>query len=330
MPTFFARRYQRRIEAVGNTEKLAGGVILLLIAAVVVTFVVQAATDRGYLFTVEEPVADNPFPEPGVEGWRAPPKADRFSPDNLYVKIDGRADAYLQFGVVGLTFGAYAHETDAERTIDVYWYDMGQAVNAFGIYRAEASPGADAVNIGRESYQVGGAVFFQQGSSYVQVLPTSPDPGDGKVALEIARRIAARCADADSGLWAAKVLPAAGRIEGSFAYQARDAFGLDFLGDVFTADYLCDGGKITLFIHRAGDRASAEALLDEYVAFFKKYGQVIWTDPDESRRIVAGKVAGLTDVVFIKDRYLGGATGADDLETARRAATGFYEELAAP
>jgi hypothetical protein len=36
------------------------------------------------------------------------------------------------------------------------------------------------------------------------------------------------------------------------------------------------------------------------------------------------------DVVFAKEGYLGGATGADDLDAARQAATGFYEELAAP
>ena len=65
------------------------------------------------------------------------------------------------------------------------------------------------------------------------------------------------------------------------------------------------------------DEAKAAALLDEYVAFFEKYGRVTWADPDASRRIVTGDVAGLIDVVFAKGRYVGGVSGADDADLAQ-------------
>jgi hypothetical protein len=43
--------------------------------------------------------------------------------------------------------------------------------------------------------------------------------------------------------------------------------------------------------------------------------------------MVAGEVAGVVDVVFAKGRYLGGVSGASELEAAREAALAFYEEL---
>jgi hypothetical protein len=229
MPTFFGRRYERKSEAVGNTEKALGILILLLVAAVLVAFAVQVATNRDYLFDVAEdanmpstpqatgvraeavsqPAVRAPplrtgfkgepsvFPAPGIEAWRAPSRVERFAADDLYVKIDGRAETYLQFGVVGLSFGTYQHAGDPARMIDVYWYDMGEAANAAAIYQSEKPPDCPTVSIGDAGYQVGGAVFFCEGSSYVQVLPGSLDEADADVALTIAQRIARRINDND-------------------------------------------------------------------------------------------------------------------------------------
>jgi hypothetical protein len=214
MPTFFARRYLRKVEEVGNTEKVLGVVILLLVAGIITAFVVQVVTDRHYLFDVDEqgysardqterprnatpllpshgPLgAESPFPDPDLEGWRAPARVDRFGADELYVKIDGRDEAYLRFGVVGLTFGTYRHERDVDRTVDVYWYDMGQPANALSMYESEQPPDVASVPVGRVGYQVGGAVFFCKGSSYVQLIPAHPDEADANVVLRIAERLA--------------------------------------------------------------------------------------------------------------------------------------------
>lgn len=214
MPTFFARRYSRKVEEVGNTEKVLGVVILLLVAGIITAFVVQVATDREYLFNVDEqgyPARDDadrprsvegslpsagpfsvesPFPDPGLDDWRAPARVDRFGADELYVKIDGRAEAYLRFGVVGLTFGTYRHERDVDRTVDVYWYDMGQPANALSMYESEQPPDVASVPVGRAGYQVGGAVFFCKGSSYVQLIPARPDEADANAVLRIAKRLA--------------------------------------------------------------------------------------------------------------------------------------------
>jgi hypothetical protein len=198
----FARRYARKPEAVSRTEKLLGAFILLLAAGIIAAFAATVASDRDYLFDVDDGAyagldqtraarsTENLFPAPGLAGWQAPTRVERFSADDLYVKIDGRAEAYLKFHVVGLTFGTYVFAGDAARTVDVYWYDMGAPANALGMYESEEAPGATPVAIGRRAYQVGGAVFFCKGSSYVQVLPSRLD--DGPISLKIAEHLAER------------------------------------------------------------------------------------------------------------------------------------------
>ena len=352
MPTYFARHYTRKAEHIGRTEKTLGALILLLLAGVVAAFAYQAATNTDYLFGVDPAVygppeeshelvvgstvaddasgdAENPFPDPGVEGWQPPRRVSRFTPDNLYIKIDGRAGLYLQFHVVDLTFGSYHHRDDDTRTIDVYWYDMGEPANALGIYRAEASPEADPVDFGQQGYQTGGAVLFIKGSAYVQVLPARIDEADAAAALQIARRLAHRIEDDGESIWAADILPEAGRVDGSIDFIAEDVFGLEFLRDVFTARYELDAGEFTLFVHRAEDADAARALFGQYPRAFKEYGKIVWQDADPSRLMAAGEMAGMIDVVFAKGRYLAGVVGADQVEPARKVAADFYDGMEA-
>ena len=216
------RRYARPAEQVSGTEMILGLSILFLTCGIVIAFVYEVAADRraplqaaaedseaplpnaqsgmGPSGATKSSLAEPPFPDPGVPGWRSPQRISRYSRENLYVKIDGRAPVYLDSGVVALTFGAYSYGGDPRRTMDVYWYDMGEPANASAVYRAEAPPDATRVAIGDEGYEVGGAVFFRKGAGYVQVLPGDPVDADGLAARAIAQRFAdrlARQAEAD-------------------------------------------------------------------------------------------------------------------------------------
>ncbi len=284
----------------------------------------------GHSGGVDAADADSPFPKAGGRDWRAPASVSRFTPDTLYQKINGRAGLYLQFHVASMVFGSYIHRSDGERTIDVFWYDMGEPQNALGIYKSELPPHVEPLKLGREAYKAGSAVFFIKGSAYVQVLPGGPDDADAEVALAIATKIGEAIEDVQEDMWALKVLPEPGRVADSIEYIATDAFGLDYLENVFSADYDSPAGRLKLFVHRAADAAAADALLKKHLAFFEEYGEIVWTDPDAARHIVAGDSDGVIDVVFVKGRYFGGVTGAEDLTAAREAAVGFHDGLKTP
>ena len=232
MFAFPSRQCARKIESVGRTERLVGIFVLLLLAVIVASLVRIVVTDREYLFEIDEALSSrsdgsagaaadsaprtaggsapgtsggsalatssaesaNPFPDAGVSGWRRPPNVARYTPDDLHVKINGRAEFYLRFDVEGLTFGTYVDEDDSSRTIDVYWYDMGTADNAAAVYRAESAAGARQVAVGTGGYQIGGAVFFWLGAGYVQVVPGRVDEADAAVCLKIAGQIAGQIA----------------------------------------------------------------------------------------------------------------------------------------
>jgi hypothetical protein len=198
MPTFLGRRYARPLAAVSATEKAVGACVLLLVVGILGAFAITVATNRDYLFTGDErmearAVPDGAaFPAAGLAGWRAPDKVEHFSPDDLYIKIDGQADVLLRFHVAGLTFGTYTGTGDPAPSVDVYWYNMGTPADAEEMYRSELPPGTTPLAIGAAGYQVGGAVFFWKNASYVQVLPSQPDEAGGQAARQIAERIAER------------------------------------------------------------------------------------------------------------------------------------------
>ena len=203
MATLFQRQYARRPEAVSRTEQVIGLLILLLTAGLVAVFIAQVATEQGQLFAVDEEAyaaeipshislpAEFTLPDPGMAGWRPPERVERFTAENLYLKINGRDEVYHKFGVIKLTFGRYTCDGDSGRAVDVYWYDLGSPANARGVYEFEAAPGVTPVSVGDAAYQVGGAVFFHLGADYVQVLPSRLDDEDAQVALAIARTLAA-------------------------------------------------------------------------------------------------------------------------------------------
>jgi hypothetical protein len=277
-----------------------------------------------------EDEAENPFADVQAVGWQTPRKVSRYTSEDLYMKIDGRAGLYLQFHVVGLTFGSYVLESDNTRTIDVYLYDMGEPQNALGVFRAEAAPDADAIDFAPQGYAVGGAVFFIKGGDYVQVLPSDIEPDDAAAAMHIARGIADQIEDAGGDMWAAAVLPAEGRVPGSIDFIAENAFSLDFLTDVYTAKYELPEGEFTLFVHRAADDAAARALFDQYVQAIEDFGRIVWRSDDAARPLVVGNTAGMIDAVFFKGPYLAGVAGARDVDAARRVAERFQESLTSP
>ena len=53
MPTLLKRRYYRRLERVGRTEKLLGVLLLLVLVGISCIYVLQANSHQDRLFTVK-------------------------------------------------------------------------------------------------------------------------------------------------------------------------------------------------------------------------------------------------------------------------------------
>ncbi|HUU82337.1 MAG TPA: DUF6599 family protein [Phycisphaerae bacterium] len=269
---------------------------------------------------------ESPFPSVDLPGWNLPDNVRLFDPTNLWEKIDGRADLYLAYNVSTLTFGSY--RGDNNMSLDVYWYDMTEADNAFGIYQSEFGGHPEPVDVGRDGYTAGGGVFFWKGAHYVRVEATEDTPELSAAARAVAAAIAAVITDDGKLLWADALLPQENRRPDSFEYYASDAFGLDFLSGVFSADYDADEQRYKLFIHRAPDPDTAAETFSAYVRFFEDYGKVLNHDSVEETGLLIGESGGVIDAVFVSGRYLGGVNGVEDAKLAEGQAQAFRALLA--
>jgi len=88
---------------------------------------------------------EGPLPKLQDADLSGPGEVRRFNSDTLYEKIDGKAQLYQSYNFAELLFTSY---TAGDASLDVYVYDMGQADNAFGIFKAEQGENAEAVDIG--------------------------------------------------------------------------------------------------------------------------------------------------------------------------------------
>lgn len=281
-----------------------------------------------------KPKADGPLPKLQEADLSGPDTIRRFNADTLYEKIDGKAQLYLSYNFAELLFTTY---TAGASSIDVYVYDMSQADNAFGIYKAEEGENAEAVEVGRGGYASGASIFFWKGKHYVNILAggeeghgeSASPSGSRELAMKLAGAIAAQLPDAGQNLWAEQILPQADRTAGSFEFRKSDAFGLDFLKDVFSAQYKVGGKDLTLFVLRQPSQEKAEEILKQYEAFAGKYGKILGREDVAGAKVLLIESSGTYDVVFLKDKYFGGATAADDRDLAKSVVTKWAQDLGA-
>ena len=205
----WGRTYLR--EQAGRTETIIGAVILVLLVALITTFIIHARSDAPALFAVEpEGVTDSrasvePTPVfPRIEGlaWRAPDNVTVYTPDNLWEKINGRADFYLAYHVERMIFGTYRAEDDPTRMIDVYWFDLGEPDNAFAVYQAEYGGQVQRLDVGREGYRAGGSIFFCKAGYYLRIEAPSDEPVYLEAGAAIAQALAAAIEEDDRPMWA--------------------------------------------------------------------------------------------------------------------------------
>ncbi len=266
-------------------------------------------------------------PLPG--GQALPPsKIDRFT-DNLYEKIDGKEGMFRAFHFVELRFGQYTSARSQE-PFDVYIYDMGEPVNAFGVYMGERSPTARAWSLGRDAYVSGTSAYFCKDKYYVNVLGP-PEGGDDKleVSKAIAAAIAATIPDADEPFWVEQYLPAEGRTPNSLKYEATSGLGYDFIQQMFRAEYQVEGGTFQIFVMRTADAAAAREVFDKYVEATAKYDKVLSRETDAQGQKMIGESLGVYSVAFTKGVFFGGVTECEDQALAVRQAEAFRARLPA-
>lgn len=140
---------------------------------------------------------------------------ETFNADNLYEKIDGRAESFLQYGVKGMAYAFYHPAGDPSNELQLYVFEMGDSLKALGKYGSEKPEQFELVPIGDQGYTSAGSTLFYSGKYYTQIVSTADDPKFAAFALDLARRVVARQKPGGAGSSAPAAAPTGTAVAGA-------------------------------------------------------------------------------------------------------------------
>jgi hypothetical protein len=287
------------------------------------------------------PLSDLP---PGwVIGKSGTTHLETFNAQNLYEKIDGRAESFLQYNVQGMAYAYYHPLGDDSSEAQLYIFEMGDPLKALGKYGSEKPSDVTSIPMGSEGYTSAGSTFFYLGKYYTQIVTTKDDAKIAAFSLELAKRVAAsqqstgagsptpgpvadgRAAPGPETIF--KLLPAEPKRSGA-KYVAQDVFGYSFLSDVFMADYEDGDVKWQGFVRAYESPEAAKAVFEKYLESAKQDGATIkQVEGSSAERMIVSSNIGLVDAIFLKGNAVGGANGSTDGRKAEGFAKSFAKDL---
>jgi hypothetical protein len=210
---------------------------------------------------------------PRLAAW-TPAEAPRsYFPDDLFEYIDGAAESYLSYDFRELLVADLVKK-GAEATLTLEIYDMGTAVNAFGIFGAERYPENKPVAIGDLGYVEGEALNFLAGRFYVKMLAFGLGGGTEAALGEVGGKVAAAVKAHESLPALVGLFPADRLVPRSEKYIKKNFMGYGFLHDGYVASYASDGREIEGFFVEGGSDKAAEGMLAELLGALVADNQV--------------------------------------------------------
>lgn len=261
------------------------------------------------------------------DGWERVDDILEFTPENLYEHINGNAELYLAYDVVKLTFASYANSADASEFFDIFVYDMGSAVNAYGIFTIERFDGEPSVDLGRMAYQSNGNIFIWKGSYYIQIIASDATEKLRETGMRMARNITDALVDNEEKVWGLIALPSENLVPHSIKYFRVDAMGLDFMNNTYTAEYQNDDARLRMFVSPQTDVTAAKSLIDQYMAYVNQYGKGIEKVSIDGIDLVLCNMGNRYNIIFQKNNLAGGILSSEDKTIGLKLAAMLWKQL---
>lgn len=281
------------------------------------------------------------LPEGWTVGKQGNAHLETFNAENLFEKIDGRAESFIQYDVRGMAY-TYFHPTgDESNELQIYIFELANDLKALGKYGSEKPDEAKPIDIGTEGYTASGSLLFRAGKYYTQIVSTKDDPKFNEFAKTIAERVAKaqfgnkteKDGSGDGGPKEASpdvffaLLPK-GQGQANPKYVAQDVFGYAFLTDVFMADYNENNQSWQAFVRPYASPDEAKTMFERYLETVKADGaEVKMEKPENCDEMVVSSNIGLVDVVFRKGNTFGGVNGATEAKAALAFAKSFVVKV---
>jgi len=167
-------------------------------------------------------------------GWALIDGPHIYSKKTLFGHINGQAELYIKYGFQKSIFAVYQNLKTPENQVELDIYDMGNVLQAFGIFsrfRNEDRP----AGIGLDSYLDDRSAFFYKGRYFVMVYATESNPSTLK---EFSTIVSLKISDASPAPKEISYFPKNGLKPGSIQYFPEGVLGHQFLKRGFQGSYI--------------------------------------------------------------------------------------------
>jgi hypothetical protein len=260
------------------------------------------------------------------EGWALIHGPRTYTRKTLFEHINGQAELFFKYGFQKSVFAIYQNKKESQDQIELDIYDMGNVVQAFGIYsrfRNEDRPGG----FGLDSYLDDHSAFFYKGKYFVMFYKTESHQ---EMLRQFSTLISLKITDPSPPPQEIGYFPKNGLKAGSIQYFPEGLLGHQFLRRGFQGIYIekaevkakAGEREYKLFLAIFKDSEEAINALKIYREDLSKRGKVLsggliqaGTRALNGEDPYQGKV-----IVLQKGFYLLGAVGFEKEESENRLA----------
>ncbi len=166
-------------------------------------------------------------------------------PDNsLWEYINGGAELYLKYGFVEVATADYKQD-EVELVADIYRFDS--SLGAYGLYSVLRPEGRETIRLGIEGIVSAASVEFVKGPYFVRLIGYEDTDETNRALINLAGELAGTLPGATDYPAGFANFPKSNRLPSTNKYWVESYLDLDFLGDVYSQDYLIDTGRVSLF-----------------------------------------------------------------------------------
>jgi hypothetical protein len=246
-----------------------------------------------------------------------------YNSDNLYEKIDGKADLYLNNGFISLQCRRFTDKSAKDRWAEVYLYDMANSENAFAVYSLQKRSGSSPLNWAQFGYSTSDSVYAAFGKYYIEILLSSEDKPLLAAAQNAAKQLSSALSAGRTEIWVLHFFPAENRVNDSFKFIKADAFGCSDLANIFTAEYKINGNSITAYLTQ---NRPAETFT-KYSRFLTDNGAKELHHNIKLPDCRAVELFGTNEIFFSTGDYFAGVRGSAPMEDLQQLAKKLMENF---
>ncbi len=259
------------------------------------------------------------LPPAPPEGWALVEGPRLYTRRTLFEHIDGQAELYFKYGYRSSLFAVYQDRKKPENQIEIDLCDMGNVLQAFGMFSRLRAEEQKTGEIGLDSLVEDRFILFYKGRYLVTLYGTESNPSAMK---ELALAVSSRIPDSSPPPKEIGFFPVQGLKPGSIQYFSEGLLGHQFLERGFQATYVseeksAEAREITLFLAIFKNSQDAARALRVYRDYLAKEGALSKGPSSSASGTLRGEDPYKGKVLVVQKRvHLAGIAGFENEKEA--------------